>query len=373
MQSNSSNSEFWLDKVATLIESLPYMKQYSGLSVVIKFGGHAMGEQAFIEAFSSDIVLLRQVGAKPVVVHGGGPQIGSMLERLKMESNFIDGLRVTDQQTISIVEMVLAGAINKSLVASIASSGGMAVGISGKDGNLIKAKKLAHKTRDSDSAIENLVDLGYVGIPQKVDTQVLDALIGSGMIPVVAPLGLGVDGKTYKITGDTSDEEKQAKKESMFSDIIDDMLAEEVNVEEAEVIMAARALADDVQDMIARLGKMVNEDLPAIQDQMRAELGAEVAASFQDSMVSAVDGHLAQTKATKQSMDDAIGMLSGEAPMDSGMMADEPMPMDEPVDNMDAEVDAMAEPDAMDVNDPAAAGPEEEPLGRAPVDAPEGV
>lgn len=180
-----------------------------------------------------------------------------------------------------------------------------------------------------------------------------------------------VDGKTYKITGDTSDEEEQVKKESMFDDIIDDMLAEEVNVEEAEVIMAARALADDVQDMVARLGKMVNEDLPAIQDQMRAELGAEVAASFQDSMVSAVDGHLAQTKATKQSMDDAIGMLSGEAPMDSGMMADEPM--DAPVDSMDAEVDAMAEPDAIDVNDPAAAGPEEEPLGRAPVDAPEGV
>ena len=204
MQSNSANSEVWLDKVATLIESLPYMKQYSGLSVVIKFGGHAMGERAFIEAFSSDIVLLRQVGAKPVVVHGGGPQIGSMLERLKMESNFIDGLRVTDQQTISIVEMVLAGAINKSLVASIASSGGMAVGISGKDGNLIKAKKLAHKTRDSDSAIENLVDLGYVGIPQKVDTQVLDALIESGMIPVVAPLGLGVDGKTYNINADTA-------------------------------------------------------------------------------------------------------------------------------------------------------------------------
>ena len=176
-----------------------------------------------------------------------------------------------------------------------------------------------------------------------------------------------VDGKTYKITGDTSDEEAQAKKESMFDDIIDDMLAEEVNVEEAEVIMAARALADDVQDMIARLGKMVNEDLPAIQDQMRAELGAEVAASFQDSMVSAVDGHLAQTKATKQSMDDAIGMLSGEAPMDSGMMADEPM--GEPMPVADEPMEP-AQDDAMDVNDPAAAGPEEEPLGRAPVDAP---
>ena len=175
-----------------------------------------------------------------------------------------------------------------------------------------------------------------------------------------------VDGKMFKITGDTSDEEEQAN-ESMFTDIIDDMLAEEVNVEEAEVIMAARALADDVQDMVARLGKMVNEDLPAIQDQMRAELGAQVAAGFQDSMVSAVDGHLAQTKATKQMMDDAIGTLSGDAPMDSGMMADEPMgePMPVADEPMEPAVD-----DAMDVNDPAAAGPEEEPLGRAPVDAP---
>ena len=194
----------WLDKVATLIESLPYMKQYSGLSVVIKFGGHAMGEQASIEAFASDIVLLQQVGAKPVVVHGGGPQIGSMLSRLEMESNFIDGLRVTDQQTISIVEMVLAGAINKSLVTSISAAGGMSVGISGKDGNLIIAKKLNHRTKDTDSAIENLVDLGYVGIPDKVDKKVLDALLGVNMIPVVAPLGLGADGQTYNINADTA-------------------------------------------------------------------------------------------------------------------------------------------------------------------------
>ena len=138
------------------------------------------------------------------MVHGGGPQIGSMLARLEMESNFIDGLRVTDQQTISIVEMVLAGAINKSLVASISAAGGMSVGISGKDGNLIIAKKLNHRTKDTDSAIENLVDLGYVGIPDKVDKQVLDALLGVNMIPVVAPLGLGADGQTYNINADTA-------------------------------------------------------------------------------------------------------------------------------------------------------------------------
>jgi|TARA_A100001011_G_scaffold226842_2_gene234905 hypothetical protein len=179
-----------------------------------------------------------------------------------------------------------------------------------------------------------------------------------------------VDGKMYKITGDTSDEEDQAKNESMFDDIITDMLAEEVEVEQAEVIMAARALADDVQDQIARLGKMVNEDLPAIADQMRAEMGAEVAQGFNDTMVQAIDGHLVASKAVKQSMDDAIGGLTGDAPMQPAMMDE---PMDAPMDaSLDGEVDAMAEPDAMDVNDPAAAGPEEEPLGRAPVDA-EGV
>ena len=204
MQLNEPDPDIWLDKVATLIEALPFMRRYSGLSVVIKFGGHAMGEQASIESFASDMVLLRQVGAKPVVVHGGGPQIGSMLSRLEMESNFIDGLRVTDKQTISIVEMVLAGAINKSLVASISAAGGMAVGISGKDGGLLTARKLAHKTKQTDSAIENLVDLGYVGTPEAVDTQVLDALMSVDMIPVVAPLGLGRDGHTYNINADTA-------------------------------------------------------------------------------------------------------------------------------------------------------------------------
>ena len=157
-----------------------------------------------MDSFASDMVLLRQVGAKPVVVHGGGPQIASMLSRLKLESNFIDGLRVTDQQTISIVEMVLAGAINKSLVASISAAGGLAVGISGKDGNLITAKKLEHTTKATDSAIENLVDLGYVGVPEVVDTHVLGALMSADMIPVVAPLGLGTDGQTYNINADTA-------------------------------------------------------------------------------------------------------------------------------------------------------------------------
>ena len=198
-----SEAENWLEKAGTLVEALPYMRRYAGQPVVVKFGGHAMGEQAYIDAFAADMMLLRQVGARPVVVHGGGPQIGAMLERLQIESNFVDGLRITDESTISIVEMVLAGGINKALVAAINSAGGSAVGISGKDGNLLEAEKLTHKKTDSNGS-SALVDLGYVGYPSKVNTNVIDALVKADMIPVVAPTGLGADGKTYNINADTA-------------------------------------------------------------------------------------------------------------------------------------------------------------------------
>ena len=137
-----SEQENWLEKAGTLVEALPYMRRYAGQPVVVKFGGHAMGEQSYIDAFAADMMLLRQVGAHPVVVHGGGPQIGAMLQRLQIESTFVDGLRITDESTISVVEMVLAGGINKALVSAIGSAGGRAVGISGKDGHLIEAAKL---------------------------------------------------------------------------------------------------------------------------------------------------------------------------------------------------------------------------------------
>lgn len=185
-------SQKWLEKAGLLVEALPFMRRYAGKSIVVKFGGHAMGEQAFVDSFASDMVLLRQVGTKPLIVHGGGPQIGSMLSRLEIESSFVDGLRVTDEATISIVEMVLAGGINKSLVAAIAAAGGKAVGISGKDGNLIKASK-AHNGQ-----------LGYVGVPDEIDISVITALMGHDMMPVVAPIGLGDDGMTYNINADTA-------------------------------------------------------------------------------------------------------------------------------------------------------------------------
>ena len=199
----SAHSEDWLKKAGLLIEALPYMKRYANKPVVVKFGGHAMGEQEYVESFAADMTLLRQVGAEPIIVHGGGPQIGDMLSRLQIKSNFVNGLRVTDAATISVVEMVLAGGINKALVAAIHSAGGRAVGLSGKDGQLITASKLAEISKPSDSEIER-VDLGFVGRPEKVDPTVLHALLGVGMIPVVAPVGLGLDGQTYNINADTA-------------------------------------------------------------------------------------------------------------------------------------------------------------------------
>lgn len=192
-----------LKTAATLSEALPYLQKFSGKTFVIKYGGHAMGDPKLSDLFARDVVLLKQVGIHPVVVHGGGPQIGEMLKRLKIESEFIDGLRVTDKRTVEIVEMVLAGSINKEIVSAINNAGGTAVGICGKDGNLIQARKLQHK-RKTDSNIEKVVDLGFVGEPQAVNTAVLDTLASSHMIPVIAPLGVGEGGMTYNINADTA-------------------------------------------------------------------------------------------------------------------------------------------------------------------------
>jgi len=199
---NENKNNVWLSKVEFLSEVLPYMHQYNGSSLVIKYGGHAMTDKDMQISFASDIALLQQVGSKPVVVHGGGPQIEQMLKKLNIKTGFVDGLRVTDKNTVNIVEMVLSGAINKSIVAAIMFAGAKAVGISGKDGGLIKAEKIKSR-RDPESAIEKVVDLGFVGKPSNIDNKVLDALMQGGLIPVVAPLGLGEDGQTYNINADT--------------------------------------------------------------------------------------------------------------------------------------------------------------------------
>jgi len=193
-----------LHTVRTLAEALPYMRRFTGQTFVIKYGGHAMGDAQLAEKFARDVVLMKQVGIHPVVVHGGGPQIGAMLDRLKIKSSFIDGLRVTDSETVDIVEMVLSGSINKSVVTAINSAGGTAVGISGKDGRLIQAAKLQRTTRDPDSNIEKVLDLGFVGEPVNINPKLLETFARSDLIPVIAPIGVGEGGETYNINADTA-------------------------------------------------------------------------------------------------------------------------------------------------------------------------
>ena len=193
-----------LEKARTLSEALPYMRTYAGKTFVIKYGGHAMGDPELANLFARDIVLLKQVGINPIVVHGGGPQIGAMLERLKIKSSFVDGLRVTDSETVEVVEMVLAGSINIQVTSAINEAGGTAIGLSGKDGSLIQARKLKRKKRDPDSNIEKVLDLGFVGDPVSINANVLEELASSDIIPVIAPLGTGPKGETFNINADTA-------------------------------------------------------------------------------------------------------------------------------------------------------------------------
>ncbi len=196
--------EIWLEKARTLSEALPFMRTYAGKTFVIKYGGHAMGDPELAKLFARDVVLFKQVGINPIVVHGGGPQIGRMLDRLKIKSSFVDGLRVTDQETVEVVEMVLAGSINKQVVTAIDAAGGSAIGISGKDAGLIRARKLTRTIRDPDSNIEKVLDLGFVGEPETINAGVLANFAESDVIPVIAPLGAGPNGATYNINADTA-------------------------------------------------------------------------------------------------------------------------------------------------------------------------
>jgi acetylglutamate kinase len=186
-----------------LAEALPYMQRYDEATVVVKYGGHAMGAENLAREFARDIVLLEQTAINPVVVHGGGPQIEAMLKKLGVKSQFAGGLRVTDGPTLEVVEMVLAGSINKQMVGYINEAGGKAIGLCGKDGNMVVARKLTRTVVDPDSHIEKIVDLGFVGEPEKVDTTVLDQVLGRQLIPVLAPVAAAADGGTFNVNADT--------------------------------------------------------------------------------------------------------------------------------------------------------------------------
>ena len=204
MPDTTKSDDTRLDRARVLSEALPFMQRYDKRTVVVKYGGHAMGDEALGAEFARDIVMLKQAGLNPIVVHGGGPQIGAMLNRLGIKSEFSGGLRITDKATVEIVEMVLAGSINKQIVAQLNQAGGRAVGLCGKDGNLIVARKVEQKIHDPESNIEKILDLGFVGEPAKINPQILEVIQKSDIIPVIAPIGVSEDGHTYNINADTA-------------------------------------------------------------------------------------------------------------------------------------------------------------------------
>ncbi len=185
-----------------LTEALPYIQRFTGKTIVVKFGGNAMVDEALKKSFARDVVLMKLVGMNPVVVHGGGPQIGELLERLNIQSHFVDGMRVTDSKTMDVVEMVLGGTVNKEIVNLINNAGGKAVGITGKDGKLIQAKKLKATRNSPEMSATEIIDIGHVGEVEKIDCGVIDMLTNSDFIPVIAPVGVGANGESYNINAD---------------------------------------------------------------------------------------------------------------------------------------------------------------------------
>jgi len=235
-----------------LAEALPYMQRYSGQTVIVKFGGHAMGDAELAAAFAQDIVLLKQSGVNPIVVHGGGPQIAGMLKRLQLKSEFVHGLRVTDKPTVEVVEMVLAGLINKDIVTAINRVGGKAVGISGKDANLMVAKKIT-EIPDPESNLMKAVDIGYVGDPVEINPHIVNVIAESDLIPVIAPLAISRDGETLNINGDTFASalaaRVKAKRLLLLTDVAgvldkDRRLIPQLSIEEARTLVRNGTIRD---------------------------------------------------------------------------------------------------------------------------------
>ena len=260
-------------EAAILSKALPYMQRYDHATVVVKYGGHAMGDPELAEIFARDIVLLKQSGVNPVVIHGGGPQIGALLEKVGIKSEFQGGLRVTDKDTMQIVEMVLAGSINKQIVASINAQGGKAVGISGKDANLMGVRKLRKQVSNPDSNIMKVVDLGFVGEPTHVDPDIVEVMIGSDLIPVIAPLGVGSDGETYNVNADTFAgavaSELRAKRLLLLTDVegvLDKQgkLVAQLTIEEAQTLIKDGTISGGMIPKIESCMSVVQSGVEAV-------------------------------------------------------------------------------------------------------------
>jgi len=198
----SLDRESALNVAKVLTEALPYIQRFTGKTIVVKFGGNAMVDPLLHESFARDVVLMKLVGMNPVVVHGGGPQIGALLEKLSIHTEFVDGMRVTDSQTMDVVEMVLGGSVNKEIVSSINRNGGRAIGVTGKDGQLIRARRLQVTRHSPELEAPEIIDIGHVGDVEQIDISVINVILDSDFIPVIAPIGVGADGSTYNINAD---------------------------------------------------------------------------------------------------------------------------------------------------------------------------
>jgi acetylglutamate kinase len=255
-----------------LAEALPYMQRYSRQTVVVKFGGHAMGDPDLAAAFAQDIVLLKQSGVNPIVVHGGGPQIAGMLKRLQLKSEFVNGLRVTDKPTVEVVEMVLSGLINKDIVTAINRQGGKAVGISGKDANLMVARKITEMA-DPESNLMRAVDIGYVGDPAEVNPHIVEVISGSDLIPVIAPVGISREGETLNINADTFASalaaRMKAKRLLLLTDVAgvfdkNKALIEQLSIEEAHMLIRDGVITDGMIPKVEGCIEVVEAGVEAV-------------------------------------------------------------------------------------------------------------
>ncbi|MEO5366329.1 MAG: acetylglutamate kinase [Magnetococcus sp. WYHC-3] len=269
-----------VEKVRVLIEALPYMRRFEGKTFVIKYGGHAMVDEDLKSSFAQDVILMRQVGINPVIVHGGGPQIGKTMERMGLKPHFIDGMRVTDEETVNVVEMVLAGKINKDIVNLINLNGGRAAGLSGKDGPTILTRKLTHTRRGPDMQAPEIIDLGWVGEVERIETGLLDLFRQSDIIPVVAPVGVGAQGQTFNINADLV---AGAIATAMRADKLI-LLTDVAGVLNDKGELLSRLEVDQCQDMI-RAGTIKGGMIPKVETCLTARAGGVNAAHIIDGRV----------------------------------------------------------------------------------------
>ena len=280
-----------------LAEALPYIRRFRGKTVVIKYGGNAMVDEALKSGFARDIVLMKLVGINPVVVHGGGPQIGMLLEKIGKESTFIDGMRVTDSETMDVVEMVLGGLVNKDIVNLITHHGGRAVGLTGKDGNLIRARKLTIKRNSPELEVPEIIDIGHVGEVESIDASVVDMLVGGDFIPVIAPIGVGEDGRSYNIN----------------ADLVAGHMAEVLKAEKLILLTNTKGLLDKQGELLTGLGADDVEALISdrtIQGGMLPKIGCALSAV--NSGVKAahiIDGRVEHAVLVELFTDEGVGTL----------------------------------------------------------------